>query len=58
MDVGNGCVVQVTTKQRNPDGSYSLAEALTYVHNVIINEHLTEPHGECIGRKLVPIVTN
>ena len=25
-----GCLVQVTTQQRNPDGSYSLAEALTF----------------------------
>ena len=33
MDVNNGCVVQVTTQQRNFDGSYSIAEALTYVPN-------------------------
>lgn len=26
-----GCVVQVTTQQKNPDGSYSVAEALTFV---------------------------
>lgn len=26
-----GCVVQVTTQQRNPDGSYAIAEALTFV---------------------------
>ncbi|UCE99926.1 MAG: hypothetical protein JSV82_02345, partial [Planctomycetota bacterium] len=25
MDTGNGCVVQVTTQQLNPDGSYSIA---------------------------------
>lgn len=31
METGNGCVVQVTTQQRNPDGSYSVAEALTFV---------------------------
>lgn len=35
-DVGNGCIVQVTTQQRNPDGSYSVAEALTFVPNVFI----------------------
>jgi hypothetical protein len=29
-----GCLVQVTTQQRNPDGSYSLAEAITYVPGV------------------------
>ena len=28
---GIGCIVQVTTQQRNPDGSYVVAEALTYV---------------------------
>jgi hypothetical protein len=27
----HGCVMQVTTQQRNPDGSYSVAEALTYI---------------------------
>lgn len=31
MDCVDGCVVQVTTQQRNPDRSYSIAEALTYV---------------------------
>lgn len=34
MQVGTGCVVQVTTQQRNPDGSYAVAEALTYVPDV------------------------
>lgn len=34
MDVTGGCVVQVTTQQRNPDGSYSVAEALTFVPGV------------------------
>ena len=29
--VMGGCIVQVTTQQRNPDGSYAVAEALTYV---------------------------
>jgi len=33
-DTGSGCVVQVTTQQRNPDGSYAVAEALTFVPNV------------------------
>ena len=26
-----GCIVQVSTQQKNPDGSYSVAEALTFV---------------------------
>lgn len=34
MRLPNGCLVQVTTQQRNPDGSYALAEALTFVPGV------------------------
>lgn len=30
-NVPGGCIVQVTTQQRNLDGSYAVAEALTYV---------------------------
>jgi len=33
MNVYGGCVVQVTTQQRNPDGTYAVAEALTFVPN-------------------------
>ena len=33
-----GCVVQVTTQQRNPDGSYSVAEAVTFVPGVMLIE--------------------
>ena len=36
MQAGTSVVVQVTTQQRNPDGSYSLAEALTTVPNATI----------------------
>jgi len=36
MQTAQGCVVQVTTQQRNPDGSYSVAEALTFVPDVVI----------------------
>lgn len=42
-----GCIVQVTTQQRNPDGSYALAEALTFVPNVAI---VKDENG---GRKIV-----
>ncbi len=47
-NVPGGCIVQVTTQQRNPDGSYALAEALTYVPGVHIDKGLTVPrlvHG-------------
>lgn len=37
MEVVGGCVVQVTTQQRNIDLTYSLAEALTYVPGVRIS---------------------
>lgn len=30
MDTVDGCLVQVTTHQINPDGSHSVAEALAY----------------------------
>lgn len=33
-NVPRGCIVQVTTQQRNPDGSYAVAEALTFVPGV------------------------
>ena len=38
MDTGNGVLIQVTTQQRNPDGSYAVAEALQFVPNVFLNE--------------------
>lgn len=48
METGGGCVVQVTTQQRNADGSYAVAEALTYVPGVKIAD---DENG---GRKLLP----
>ena len=47
METGGGCLVQVTTQQRNPDGSYAVAEALTFVPNAIIVEDVNS------GRKIV-----
>ena len=40
MDTNNGVVIQVTTQQKNKDGSYSIAEALTFVPNARIYEKL------------------
>lgn len=37
MNVPGGCVMQVSTQQRNPDGSYAVAEALTFVPGARIN---------------------
>ncbi len=42
-----GCIVQTTTQQRNPDGSYAVAEALVFVPTVRIQEDVNS------GRKLV-----
>jgi pyruvate/2-oxoglutarate dehydrogenase complex dihydrolipoamide acyltransferase (E2) component len=36
-NVPNGCIMQVTTQQKNPDGSYAVAEALTFVPMVHID---------------------
>jgi len=46
---GVGCNVQVTTQQRNPDGSYALAEAGWFVPGVKIVD------DENNGRKLIAI---
>ena len=40
-----GCLVQVTTQQRNPDGSYAVAEALQFVPGVILLENAA---GRCL----------
>jgi len=50
MEYDGGVVIQVTTQQRNPDGSYSIAEALTNVPNANIAE--TFKDGICVGRRL------
>ena len=51
MYVGNGCVVQVTTQQRNPDGSYVVAEAVTFVPGVVISEVYND-EGKIVSRRL------
>lgn len=49
MDVPGGCVVQVTTQQRNPDGSYVVAEAITFVPGVKVCDYNSE-EGRYLGR--------
>ena len=39
LQVGSSVVIQVTTQQKNSDGSYSIAEALTTVPNTKIEEN-------------------
>ena len=48
MRAGTSVVIQVTTQQRNPDGSYAIAEALTTVSNARI---LTEFDSEGVPSK-------
>lgn len=50
MEVPGGAVVQVTTQQKNADGSYAVAEALTFVPAVRV---LPDSNG---GRKLGRLV--
>lgn len=52
---GEGCLVQITTQQRNPDGSYVVAEALQFVPNVVVVEIHDEDSGELLGRQLVSV---
>ena len=54
---GVGCVVQATTQQRNADGSYSVAEALTFVPGVRIVETRNEA-GHVNGRFLIGLNTD
>jgi hypothetical protein len=51
MQTQNGCVVQVTTQQMNIDGTYSIAEALTFVPRVEIIESFDDD-GNIIGRRI------
>jgi len=50
MQCGNSVVVQVTTQQRNPDGSYAVAEAVTTVPNAVISKHKED--GKVIFRTI------
>jgi hypothetical protein len=54
LDTGRGCLVQVTTQQLNVDGTYSLAEALTFVPGVKVVEH-TNSAGEITGRTITGV---
>jgi hypothetical protein len=53
MSAANSVVVQVTTQQRNPDGSYSIAEALTTVKNAVICEY-RDQEDVVVARTIIP----
>ena len=48
MQTPAGCVVQVTTQQRNNDGTYAVAEAVTFVPNVVIVVDAAHPSGKLL----------
>lgn len=52
MEVGHGCLVQVTTQQLNPDASYVVAEALAFAPMCHIEEDCDDD-GKVIGRTIV-----
>ena len=54
MKCGKDVVIQVTTQQKNPDGSYSIAEALTTAHNKKIVE-TTDQNGNVVSRTIEEI---
>ena len=54
MKCGKDVVIQVTTQQKNPDGSYSVAEALTTAHNKKIVE-TTDTNGNVVSRTIEEI---
>jgi hypothetical protein len=49
MQTPAGCVVQCSTQQRNPDGSYAVAEAICFVPGVVVvNDYNNGRRLECI----------
>lgn len=46
MEVPGGCVVQVTTQQLNPDGSYAIAESVCFVPGVHLIDDVNG--GRCL----------
>jgi len=51
-EMDRGCLVQVTTQQRNKDGSYAVAEALTFVPGARI-KIIKDAEGNIIARNFV-----
>lgn len=49
LDTEHGVLVQVTTQQRNPDGSYAVAEALAFVPDVRIKKSVLHTGGRYLG---------
>lgn len=52
MDVGKGVLIQVTTQQKNKDGSYAIAEALEFIPGLKISTSI-DPDTNEVSRRLV-----
>lgn len=50
---GIGCVIQVTTQQKGIDGTYTIAEALTFVPGATIESIVDQFTGKIVSRKVV-----
>lgn len=55
-NVPSGCIVQVTTQQKNIDGSYAVAEALAFVPGVQIKKDVYP--REFVGMDAMGVPTN
>lgn len=55
LQLGNGCLVQVTTQQRNPDGSWSIAEALTFAPDVRIEKTYEDVNETIVASRYLTI---
>ncbi len=53
VQLNEGCLVQVTTQQRNPDGSYAIAEAVAFAPKARIAEIIDVVSGEVTSRQLI-----
>lgn len=54
---GHGCVVQISTQQRNPDGSYAVAEAVCFVPDVEIVEYVADDDPEKVTGRGLRLIT-
>lgn len=53
IQLNEGCLVGVTGQQRNPDGSYSLSDAVAFVPKARISEVIDVVTGEVLSRQLI-----
>ncbi|MBL0709191.1 MAG: hypothetical protein JJW00_09095 [Sulfurimonas sp.] len=52
MQCDSDVIIQVTTQQRNPDGSYAIAEALTTLNDAVIVSNYRKESNIAIRRAI------